>query len=262
MVIAGWRKNFEVLADAGERPCLNCHHTTRHFLVGERKEVRLYFVPVAKFGRKRHLVCEVCSHTSQVSDGEASQIVLGSINPVPSESAPDMTSPSQPQGGGNGSARPGLSEDGFRSLLAMATNDAALEQELTQKYAADVSLYFETVAAAAGEMAQRLVGEESGPKAMATELRRFAEGSHEAKEAVEYVIAVHTGDTVRAGELLAATAAPTVVLLAVAINVALAAKESAQAKREVTPVDMLNFHYVIAKAERLLASQENEGTLR
>ncbi len=81
MVIAGWRNNFEVLADAGSRACSNCHHMTRHYLVGERKEVRLHFVPVAKFGRKRHLVCEVCSHKTMVADGEASQIMQGRKSP-------------------------------------------------------------------------------------------------------------------------------------------------------------------------------------
>jgi hypothetical protein len=79
MVIAGWRKNFEILADAGERACSNCNHTTQHFLLGERKEVRLYFIPVAKFGRKRHLVCSVCNHLTALNDFEAAQIVQSSL---------------------------------------------------------------------------------------------------------------------------------------------------------------------------------------
>jgi hypothetical protein len=238
MVIAGWRKNFELLADAGQRPCSNCLHTTRHYLVGERQEVRLYFVPVAKFGRKRHLVCEVCNHTAPVSDTEASRIMHGIFKSIPSHTtdpSPQET-PSlqqvgrQPVGGADGSL------DGFRFLLGTATNDESLEEELTQKYAADGLLLFETVAAAAGQMAQGLVGEESGPEAMATQLRHFAESIDEAKGAVEYVIAIHAGDTDRAEELLATTTVATVVTLAIAINAALAET------LEVTPVDVLNWY--------------------
>jgi hypothetical protein len=83
MVIAGWRKNFEVLADAGSRACSNCNHTTRHFLVGERKEVRLYFVPVAKFGRKKNIVCEVCGHTTPINEHEAGRVVREALEPAP-----------------------------------------------------------------------------------------------------------------------------------------------------------------------------------
>lgn len=83
MVIAGWRKNFEILADAGKRSCANCHHATRHFLVGERKEVRLYFIPVARFGRKRHLICEVCGYTSPVTEQEAGRILTTMLEAVP-----------------------------------------------------------------------------------------------------------------------------------------------------------------------------------
>lgn len=92
MVIAGWRKNFEVLADAGQRACRNCHHTTHHFLVGERKEVRLYFVPVAKFGRKRNIVCEICGHATPVNEQEAGRVVQDALAPVPAspDSAPQQ----------------------------------------------------------------------------------------------------------------------------------------------------------------------------
>ena len=79
MVVAGWRTNFEVLAKAADKSCANCHHTTRHFLVSERKEVRLYFIPVARFGRKRHLICEVCAHTSPVSDAQAAQVMRNAL---------------------------------------------------------------------------------------------------------------------------------------------------------------------------------------
>lgn len=80
MVIAGWRKNFEILAVAGERPCGNCQHVTRHFLLGERKEIRLYFVPVARFGRKHHIVCDVCGHMTALSEDEASAVMRDAID--------------------------------------------------------------------------------------------------------------------------------------------------------------------------------------
>jgi hypothetical protein len=83
LVIAGWRKKFEILADAGSRACSNCNHTTRHFLVGERKEVRLYFVPVAKFGRKKNIVCEVCGHTTPINEQEAGRLVREALEPAP-----------------------------------------------------------------------------------------------------------------------------------------------------------------------------------
>jgi hypothetical protein len=114
MVIAGWRKNFEVLADAGVRPCLNCHHTTRHFLVGERKEVRLYFVPVAKFGRKRHLVCEVCSHTTPLSDAETTAIMQGSLGPSSETVSPERVELGTP-----------LPQEGGQPVFGTKKNDLA-----------------------------------------------------------------------------------------------------------------------------------------
>jgi hypothetical protein len=79
MLIAGWGKNYQLLAIVGERPCTNCHHTTRHFLLGERKEVKVYFVPVARFGRKKYLFCEVFKFKTLASEEEASRIMTSAV---------------------------------------------------------------------------------------------------------------------------------------------------------------------------------------
>lgn len=81
MVIASWRKKFNVLAEAGTRACRNCHHETTHWLVEARKEARLYFVPVAKFGKRRFLLCEVCQFQTPVTPEAASRVVQQALEP-------------------------------------------------------------------------------------------------------------------------------------------------------------------------------------
>jgi hypothetical protein len=80
MIIAGWRKKFNVVADAGTRACSKCHHETRHFLIQEKREVRLYFIPVARWNGKRLLVCSVCSFQIEPDPEQAALIVRASID--------------------------------------------------------------------------------------------------------------------------------------------------------------------------------------
>jgi hypothetical protein len=79
MIVAGWRKKFHVVANAGIRACANCHHDAQHFLLQEKREIRLYFVPIARWKGKQVLVCSVCSFQTVTAGVEAQEIVRANI---------------------------------------------------------------------------------------------------------------------------------------------------------------------------------------
>jgi hypothetical protein len=79
MIIAGWRKRYHVVAHAGIRTCPNCYHETEHFLLQEKREVRLYFIPVARWKSKCFLTCSVCSHQTVASPSEAERLVRADL---------------------------------------------------------------------------------------------------------------------------------------------------------------------------------------
>ncbi|HYB89329.1 MAG TPA: SHOCT domain-containing protein [Streptosporangiaceae bacterium] len=68
MVIFGWGPDKQ--DDQGEvapAVCPNCHNQVFLHHVRSKKSVRLYFVPVARYGTDDYLVCPVCSRGLQLS---------------------------------------------------------------------------------------------------------------------------------------------------------------------------------------------------
>ena len=60
MVVATEAKRLEILAAAGLRDCINCHHTTMHFVVGYGEQ--LHSAEDSGLERTKTLVCDVCRH--------------------------------------------------------------------------------------------------------------------------------------------------------------------------------------------------------
>jgi Short C-terminal domain len=68
VVIFGWGPDKQ--DDLGEvAPCVcpNCHNQVFLHHVRSKKSVRLYFVPVARYGTDDYLVCPICSRGLQLS---------------------------------------------------------------------------------------------------------------------------------------------------------------------------------------------------
>jgi hypothetical protein len=68
MVVAAGAKRLEILAAAGLRDCINCHHTTVHFVVGEGEQ--LHSVEDSGLERTKLLVCDICRHVYPLVDQE------------------------------------------------------------------------------------------------------------------------------------------------------------------------------------------------
>ena len=68
MVVVGGDRRGEILAAAGLRDCINCHHTTMHFVVSEGEQLHSVEDP----GRERTklLVCDICRHVYPLKDQE------------------------------------------------------------------------------------------------------------------------------------------------------------------------------------------------
>ena len=72
MVAMGGDRRFEILAAAGLRQCINCRHTTMHFVVGN--EEQLHSVEDSGLARTKLLVCDICRHVYPLNDQVAARI--------------------------------------------------------------------------------------------------------------------------------------------------------------------------------------------
>ena len=68
MAVVGGDKRVEILAAAGLRECINCHHTTMHFVVGDGDQ--LHSVEDSGLERTKLLVCDICRHVYPLKDQE------------------------------------------------------------------------------------------------------------------------------------------------------------------------------------------------
>jgi hypothetical protein len=68
VVIFGWGPDKQDdLGEVAPAVCPNCHNQVFLHHVRSKKSVRLYFVPVARYGTDDYLVCPVCSRGLQLS---------------------------------------------------------------------------------------------------------------------------------------------------------------------------------------------------
>jgi len=75
MLIGGWGKDLENVADAGFGLCKNCNNTALFDLKKTTKKADLFFVPVAKWGAEYFLVCSTCDAGYEISEQQKDQLV-------------------------------------------------------------------------------------------------------------------------------------------------------------------------------------------
>jgi hypothetical protein len=64
-------KNFKMLAELGIDICEFCHEPAAFSVYEQFDQVLLMFVPVAKYHRKKYLVCERCRHPTELDEARA-----------------------------------------------------------------------------------------------------------------------------------------------------------------------------------------------
>ena len=79
MLIAGWGKDAKVLAFVGLMKCQNCNNYSMWYLVEISSKVKVYFIPVAKYGSKYFVMCNVCENGYEVDKDKKNEILEESV---------------------------------------------------------------------------------------------------------------------------------------------------------------------------------------
>lgn len=84
-IIAGWGKDAKVIAYLGLRKCPNCRNYDHWQLHEVQKKVTAFFVPVAKWGAKYYMVCNVCQASYEMDSAQKQQLLKESLEIPPVE---------------------------------------------------------------------------------------------------------------------------------------------------------------------------------
>jgi hypothetical protein len=77
MIIVGWGGKKNVLGTILiSDPCPNCSNVAEWEVLEFVQEVRMYFLPVARWGRKYAFACSICSHGYELPDRRKAQDML------------------------------------------------------------------------------------------------------------------------------------------------------------------------------------------
>ena len=68
MVVAAGAKRLEIFAAAGLGDCIDCQHTTMHFVVGFVEHP--HSIDTADFEGAKLLMCDVCRHTFPLKESD------------------------------------------------------------------------------------------------------------------------------------------------------------------------------------------------
>ncbi|MFI2839278.1 zinc-ribbon domain-containing protein [Mycolicibacterium sp. PDY-3] len=60
LFIFGFGTKQKLLGEAGVRTCPRCHNTTAWSRVRRYRQFKLFFVPIARWGRTQFEVCGIC----------------------------------------------------------------------------------------------------------------------------------------------------------------------------------------------------------
>lgn len=80
MIIFGWGKKAKEIAYLGIHKCSNCKNYCRFDLYELANRISLYFIPVAKWGKKSYRVCSTCETGFEVAQPEKTELLRVSIN--------------------------------------------------------------------------------------------------------------------------------------------------------------------------------------
>jgi len=70
MIVFGWGDGAKQLGEGFYQVCDNCNNTNRFIVAEVSKKASVYFVPVAKWGRRYFYVCPVCNSGFRVPSKE------------------------------------------------------------------------------------------------------------------------------------------------------------------------------------------------
>ena len=82
-VVAGWGKDAKVIAYLGIRKCPNCRNYDHWQLYEVQKKVTAFFVPIAKWGAKYYMVCNVCEGSYEIEAAQKEQLLKESLEIPP-----------------------------------------------------------------------------------------------------------------------------------------------------------------------------------
>jgi len=82
VLIWGWGNQYRKVADAGIMRCRNCRNYSTFEIRELAKNFKLYFIPVAKWGRRYYLVCNTCEAVYELENERLDQI-LSEISGIP-----------------------------------------------------------------------------------------------------------------------------------------------------------------------------------
>lgn len=87
MLIVGWGKRGKQVAYLGIEKCPNCRNWAHINMQELSSQVRLYFVPVAKFNKKHYAVCGVCDAAWEIDASDVPRLLRESVSIPSSEQA-------------------------------------------------------------------------------------------------------------------------------------------------------------------------------
>lgn len=72
-----WGTKFKTEKDLGNSVCENCNHNTDKVLMKESFIVKIFFIPVIYFIKKKGIMCTKCGHMKKLNGVEYKAIKKG-----------------------------------------------------------------------------------------------------------------------------------------------------------------------------------------
>lgn len=85
LFLFGWGKNAKIIAYLGIIKCGHCKNYSHFHLYETYNNIKLYFVPVAKFNKKYIMACDTCQAGIELNENQRLKILQESINIPPKE---------------------------------------------------------------------------------------------------------------------------------------------------------------------------------
>lgn len=75
MIITSWGKKAKLIGYIGIMKCPNCKNYTHFSLYELFSNIKLYFVTVAKYNKKRYVVCSICEAGLELNEEDYNALV-------------------------------------------------------------------------------------------------------------------------------------------------------------------------------------------
>lgn len=85
LFLFGWGKNAKPIAYLGVIKCGHCKNYSHFHLYETYNNIKLYFVPVAKFNKKYIMACDTCQAGLELNENQKLKLLQASMNILPQE---------------------------------------------------------------------------------------------------------------------------------------------------------------------------------